>query len=181
MIRMKENDIVVPGEKLASEEEYMHGSNTYVENSNIYATLLGRVAIKNGSIEVMPIGREMHADRQGHDRNGQRHRLHEERHIHKARQHEDRTIRRYLALKDGKIVIQAKAAKTGLQDRMTGTGPWATGMDPREEEMKPCKVGDTLIATVAYNDKDAYTLDIRTSRSGCSSLQLRAMRRRDEA
>ncbi len=158
---MKENDIVVPGEKLAAEEEYLHGSNTYVENSNIYSMLLGRVVMKNGSIEVSPIGREIHEIDKGMTVIGS------------VTDYMKSVIfikldnirsegKEFLALKDGKIVL----ARPRRPDFRSHDRPQSYGRGPREEEMKPCKVGDTMIATVAYNDKDAYTLDIRNPETG---------------
>jgi len=159
---MKENDIVVPGEKLASEEEYVHGSNTYVENSSIYSMLLGRVVMRNGSIEVSPIARELHEIDKGMIVIGS------------VTDYMKSVIfikldsirsgnKEFLALKDGKIVLARRRPDFRSHDRDRG-GFGHRG--PREEEEKPCKVGDTMIAMVAYNDKDAYTLDIRSPEAG---------------
>jgi exosome complex RNA-binding protein Csl4 len=157
---MKENDIVVPGEKLASEEEYVHGVNTYVENDSIYASLLGRVAIKNGSIEVAPIAREIHEIDRGMAVIGSV--TDYMKSVIFVKLDSIRTgNKEYIALKDGKIVLPRR------RPDFRRDGPHGYGhREPREEEEKMCKVGDTIVATVAYNDKEAYTLDMRMPEAG---------------
>ena len=160
---MNDNDIVVPGEKLAAEEEYVHGSNTYVENSSIYSMLLGRVVMKDGSIEVSPIGRELHEIGKGMIVIGS------------VTDYMKSVIfikldsirsgsKEYIALKDGKIVLPRRRPDFRSHDRQHSYGH--REREPREEEEKPCKVGDTVIAMVAFNDKDAYTLDMRAPEAG---------------
>ncbi len=159
---MKENDIVVPGERLAAEEEYMHGSNTYVENSSIYSRLLGRVVMNNGSIEVTPIARELHEIDKGMIVVGS-----VTDYMKSVIFIKLDTIRsgnkEFVALKDGKIVLPKPRRPDFRHDRMQRGPPMRR---PQFEEEKPCKVGDTMIAIVAYNDKDAYTLNIQAPEAG---------------
>ncbi len=183
---MKENDIVVPGERLAAEEEYAHGTNTYVEENGIYASMLGRVAIKNGTIGVMPIGRELHEIDRGMLVLGNVSDYMKSV-IFVKLQNIKSDGKEFLALKDGKIPIPRPrpgfgggrpdfrshgfsrdgAGRGGRpefapRDRQRGYGH----SEPHEPEEKQCKVGDTILAMVAFNDKDAYTLDMRAPEAG---------------
>ncbi len=70
----------------------------------------------------------------------------------------------YLALKDGKIVAdRPRMGRFGGRER-EGRGGENRFSNAREE--KPCKVGDTILARVLYNDKDSYTLSLRDRETG---------------
>ncbi len=49
---IKERDIVIPGEVLAEGLDYLPGENTYRENENIYAKVLGLVQIPGRVIKI---------------------------------------------------------------------------------------------------------------------------------
>ena len=53
------NDFVIPGEKVATEEEFVAGNNTFVEEGVIYATVIGSVVKENGAVSVSAAGREI--------------------------------------------------------------------------------------------------------------------------
>jgi len=153
------NDFVIPGEKVATEEEFVAGNNTFVEDGVIYASVIGNAVKENGAVSVSAAGREIKI-------------------IDKNMlvlgtvtddvksvifvKIDDINIDRkdYLALKDGKIIMDRPRPQ-----RFGGS----RGGDNRfhsERPMKPCGVGDTILARVLYNDKDSYTLSLSGNETG---------------
>ncbi|MEM0149567.1 MAG: exosome complex RNA-binding protein Csl4 [Candidatus Micrarchaeaceae archaeon] len=143
-----EEKLVLPGEKIATEEEFTGGANTYAESGIIYSSVIGRAVTAEKKVSVVPAGREV-------------------RQIDKNMlvigvvtdmvksvifiKIDDISIdhKEYLALKDGKVLLERPRPRFG-RDSSRGA--------PKQE--KPCSVGDTVLAKVLYNDKDAYTLTL---------------------
>lgn len=158
---MEDKLFVTPGEKIATEEEFASGSNTYVENGVIYSAIVGSVAKSAGSVGITPLGREIKII--GKDmlvigvvtddmKNVMFVKL------------DDINIERkdYLALKDGKILAPRPrtprfGTRMGHENRFSAN---------KEREEKPCGVGDTILARVLYNDKDSYTLSLSGRETG---------------
>lgn len=55
MISVKEKDIVLPGEVLAEGLDYLPGDNTYRENDQIYAKILGLVSLAGRVVKIIPL------------------------------------------------------------------------------------------------------------------------------
>ncbi|MGI0100103.1 MAG: hypothetical protein ACREBH_00030 [Candidatus Micrarchaeaceae archaeon] len=160
-----ENDVfVVPGEKIATEEEFAAGSNTYIDNGVIYSSAIGRVLQDSGSVSVSAAGREIvligrdmlvigvvtddmksvsfvKIDGMNIDRKD------------------------YLALKDGKI-LAPKPRMQHFGSRDMPSGRFENKFDGSRKSDKLCGVGDTILARVLYNDKDSYTLSLRDRETG---------------
>lgn len=157
---MEINDFVIPGEKVATEEEFAAGNNTFVEEGVIYATVIGSVVKENGAVSVSAAGREIKI-------------------IDKDMlvlgtvtddvksvifvKIDDINIDRkdYLALKDGKIIMDRPRPQ-----RFGGPRGGGNNRFHSERPMKPCAVGDTILARVLYNDKDSYTLSLNGNETG---------------
>lgn len=150
---MAETNLVAPGERIATEEEFASGANTYVENGVIYASAFGSVVKANGSVSVeSATKREVKMIDKGMLVIGTV--TDDMRSVIFVRL-DDIVVGRkeYLALKDGKIVA----------DKRPGRSPMGrSGADNRFHEVreKTCGVGDTILAKVLYNDKDSYTLGL---------------------
>ncbi|MGC8669800.1 MAG: exosome complex RNA-binding protein Csl4 [Candidatus Micrarchaeia archaeon] len=148
-----EDKLVLPGDKIATEEEYTGGANTFTENGVIYSSVVGRLTPMEKKIEVTPVGREVKT-------------------INKNMlvigtvtdmikgvvfvNIDDISIdhKEYLALKDGKILLERPRAGFNRMHRNT------------ERPAKICSVGDIILAKVLYNDKDAYTLTLDCEECG---------------
>ncbi len=154
---MQEESLVVPGEKIGTEEEFQPGHNTYSEGGVIYASTFGTVKSAEGAVSVQPgTGREIKIFDKGMtvigtvtddmksvifvDINA----------INVGR-------KEFLALKDGKI-LPPRPAGPGMARAPMGR----RGTDNKfyEAKEKMCGVGDTVLAKVLFNDKDSYTLGI---------------------
>lgn len=158
-----DNVFVTPGEKVATEEEFAAGQNTFVEDGVIYSSIIGVVQKENGSVSVSAAGREIKI-------------------IDKNMlvlgivtddvksvifvKIDDINIdsKDYLALKDGKIIMDRP--RPGGRFGGGGGGDRGDNRFHRERPMKPCKVGDTILARVQYNDKDSYTLSLSGRETG---------------
>ncbi len=149
---------VIPGERIATEEEMAAGSNTFIEDGIIYSSVIGNIIKENGSIAVAPAGREIKII----DKNML---------VLGTVTDDVKSVifvkigdiniekKDYLALKDGKIIMDRPRPSFG------GGG----GRDNRfhaEKPIKPCAVGDTILARVQYNDKDSYTLSLNGNETG---------------
>ncbi|MDE1871301.1 MAG: hypothetical protein KGI06_03610 [Candidatus Micrarchaeota archaeon] len=153
---MENGIFVTPGEKIATEEEFAAGSNTYVENGMIYSAVVGKVLKSEGSVGVSTAAREIILI--GKDTLVIGIVTDDMKNVTFVKL-DDINIERkdYLALKDGKIV--APKPRMGRFDR----GPRGRFDDNKFSEQKrekPCGVGDVILARVQYNDKDSYTLSL---------------------
>ncbi len=155
---MQENTLVVPGERIATEEEFQPGQNTYTENGAIYASTFGTIKSQDGAVSVQSgTEREIKQFDKGMTVMG-------------TVTDDMKSVifveiapinvgrKEYIALKDGKILPPRPAAGPGVARAPMGR----RGSDNKfyEAKEKLCGVGDTVIAKVLFNDKDSYTLGI---------------------
>jgi len=145
--------LVVPGEKIALEEEFNPGQNTYVENGVIYSSTFGIVSKADGAVSIVSgTGREIKIIDKGMLVIGN---VTDD--MRSVVFVELDTInvghKEYLALKDGKIVLDKPRGRPAMGSH---------GRDNRfhEAREKLCGVGDTILAKVLYNDKDSYALGL---------------------
>lgn len=54
-IKVKEKEIVIPGQTLAEGMDYLPGDNTYREKENIYSKILGLVSLAGRVIKITPL------------------------------------------------------------------------------------------------------------------------------
>ncbi len=151
-----ENDLVTPGEKIGTEEEFQPGRNTYSENGVVYASTFGMVKAQDGAVNVQPgTCREIRIIDKGMTVLGtvtddMKSVIFVEISAISSGQ------KVFLALKDGKILPPRPSP--GMARSPMGR----RGTDNKfyESKEKMCGVGDTVIAKVLFNDKDSYTLGI---------------------
>ena len=74
--------------------------------------------------------------------------------------------REFIAIKDGKIVMPKLHDRGHFQRH---GGPYEGRREPMRSEpkpMRPCGIGDIIIASVQYNDKDSYALSLEGGEDG---------------
>jgi exosome complex component CSL4 len=160
---MERNEIfVTPGEKVATEEEFAAGNNTFAEDGVIYSSVIGNVTKEGGTVSVSASGREIKII----DKNML---------VLGIVTDDIKSVifvkiddinvdsKDYLALKDGKIVMEKpRPQRYGGGDRGGGGNRFGS----TERQMRPCGTGDTILARVLYNDKDSYTLSLDENETG---------------
>ncbi len=141
---MEDNEIVMPGDKLATEEEFLPSKGTFNENNYIYSLLIGDLLISRGKIGVKSKIKDIMCFDRGNmvlckisdtlpsvlfaD-------------LSNIQVNE----KYYIATKDGKIT------KPKYEDR---------DVTSKRINLLDYNPGDLLLARIKYNDDDSYTLDI---------------------
>jgi exosome complex component CSL4 len=159
---MARDEIVVPGEKLGTEEEFAAGENTYVKNGVLFSTVTGVKSAKEGTLSVRSVAREVRTIGKGMTVLGSV--VGDMKSVIFVKIDNINTDNReYVAIKDGKIVIPRDHGHFqrhgGFEGRREQRAP-----EPKPE--RPCGIGDIIIANVQYNDKDSYALSMNSRESG---------------
>ncbi len=153
-VKMPARSIVVPGERLSTEEEFIPGDGTFTEDGNIYSSMFGETVAEGGNIRTESRGRNVIVFKRGMRVLAQI--TDDIRTVLFAKVMDlDRENVRYVALKDGKIINKIDGPRG--HDRGGERGP-------RQEKL--CKVGDVVLATIIGEDKDIYVLGIRAPEFG---------------
>ena len=168
-----QQQIVMPGDKIGVEEEFMPGDNATVDSDGtIRATIPGTVEIRDGKVSVHNSMREIRPLKRGM-------------YILGTVTDDVKSVvfvkidslysngLEYLAMKDGKIVAPRQRnlgsrgpprgrdsggdRRGGGRFRDSGTG-YGEGPPERELPKKSCGVGDAVLAKIAFDDPDIYTL-----------------------
>ncbi len=157
-----EGNIVNPGDKLSTEEEYTPSRNTYVEEGVIYSAATGTVVMKDGTVLVEPL-KEIRKFERGMYVLGKVSDTMKSV-IFVTIDRVSSKNREYLALKDGKIIMRPQR---GSERPMRGGGRFERGPRPQPEEAdKPCRTGDTIIAKVIAEENDTYVLGLGSPEAG---------------
>ena len=157
--------LVMPGDKLAMEEEALPSENTYSENGAIYASIIGNVSIDDGKIAVHSSVKEI------------------------RKVEKDMLIlgtvvddlpavsfvkigamrikgKDYIAIKDGKILVP-KPRPDGFRGRGRGDrGPPRDFGQPQGKMPRLCSSGDIILAKVLEDSDDLYLLGVRDPECG---------------
>lgn len=152
-------ELVAPGERIATEEEFAAGQNTYADSGIIYASTFGSVSKGDGKISVVSAtGREVRMIDKGMMVIGT---VTDDMRSVIFVELSDINVGRkeYLALKDGKILPE----KEGPMRPMGGRGRDNKFYESRE---KLVGIGDTILAKVLFNDKDSYMLGLHGEEFG---------------
>jgi exosome complex component CSL4 len=160
------DELVVPGQRIAAEEEFKPGQNTYVEEGVIYSSAYGVLRPHEGTINVENAGRAIRLVDKGMTVIG---RVTDDMRSVIFVSIDPITMgsKEYLALKDGKI-IPDRPRPGARPMRMHGVreNSFAETKFVEEKKDSPVGIGDTIIAKVLFNDKDSYTLGIRGDEFG---------------
>jgi exosome complex RNA-binding protein Csl4 len=151
--------VVVPGDRLSTEEERSPGSNVYTEDGYVYAAACGKVEVKDRSInvrqlkEVMPFQPGMKVIGEVTESMKSVVFIKISKINHGAKE--------YASSKDGKIIIRRE--RRGFGDRNNFKPQHG---ERNESEEKPCKKGDVIIANVIAEEKDIYLLGVAGPEAG---------------
>ncbi len=149
------SEIVFPGDKLSTEEEFLPSRNVYIENGMIYSSAFGKLEMNEGKLGVSSAGRDVNPMRRGMFVLGT---------VVGAMKSvlfveiENFSIgnKEFIAGKDGKIVLASRMPHGRMQH----------GHDSRQDEPKPAELGDVVLAKIIMEDKDIFTLGIRDAEAG---------------
>ncbi len=147
---------VMPGEKLSTEEELEARYGTFLEDGYIYSYLFGEEIVEGGGVSVKAKQRDIRTFPKrmmilGAVTDDLRTVM-----FVKIGRHEAGNMV-YVALKSGKILAKQDARPPGGYGRRP---------PERGTAMKPCGVGDIVLAMIIGEDKDTYALGINTPECG---------------
>ncbi|MCL5007786.1 MAG: exosome complex RNA-binding protein Csl4 [Candidatus Marsarchaeota archaeon] len=146
-----EGRLVMPGEKISTEEEFIPSSNVFSENGSVYSAVIGSPKVSEGRIGVVSskgiyrYGKGMFVcgtvvgD------------------LKSVLFIDIDDIRigsmRYVSVKDGKIVLPKPRMGAPMQR-------------PQRDEPRPCGSTDIVLARIFAEDDDSYLLSLRDPESG---------------
>ena len=138
---MESASIVMPGDVLATEEEYIPGMNAHVENGHIYAAVEGTVSVEGGVISVRNPKKNVTPIKEGMYVIGL---ITDDIRTVQFVKLDDIVVgdKRFVAVKNGKIV--AKRRSEGMSSR---------------QPLKEFAAGDVVLARVDSDREDTYELD----------------------
>ncbi len=151
------SEIVFPGDRLSTEEEFLPARNVYVEDGIIYSAVFGKAIQQDGRMLVDGATRSIRKMKRGMFVLGKvvgvlKSVIFVE--IENFSVGNDE----YIAGKDGKVVL------------MSSRPPMHRGMheshDRQRSEAKPAEMGDVILAKIIMEDKDIYTLSLRDNEAG---------------
>ncbi len=159
--------LVMPGDKIGIEEEFVAADNAYVDNDgSIRAAILGTVVKRDGKIGVVNEGHDIKRFKRGMFVLG---RVSDDLRAVLFVKLDGIRVNgiEYMPLKDGKIVMMQRRppmGRGGGRDFHQRDGGHRGGQE--QKAVKPCGVGDVIIARIAYDDPEIYTLSMEDSDSG---------------
>ncbi len=144
---VKDTEIVMPGDKLATEEEFLPERGVFNENGYLFSLLVGDLFLGRGKIGVNPLLRDIRTFKAGDvvlcvitDL------------LPSIAFASISSIRidskDYISLKEGKIINPSEHNRYS---------------DSKKLNFSDYNVGDVLLAKIKYNDEDSYMLDIASS------------------
>lgn len=167
--------LVMPGETLATEEEYVPSEGTFVEEGSIRASLIGNAVTDSSKMTVEGFGKPAKPFKSGMAILGLV--TDDMRSVVFVRidSFEDDAAR-YVALKDGKVIMPKPAPRRGgMHGRHGREEEPQEGQGEQEEEQpaelpqeasRSMKVSDIVLARIISEDKDVYTLSINMPEFG---------------
>ncbi|MFI5412698.1 MAG: exosome complex RNA-binding protein Csl4 [Candidatus Micrarchaeales archaeon] len=152
-----QEQLVMPGDKIALEEELVPADNTFVDNDgSIRAAIMGNVSIKDGKISVINQKHNIRNFKRGMPVIGT--------------VSDDLRAVMFVKLDNVKVNgIEFRALKDGKIVASTGRRPGGDRSFQRErpkQEPKPCGVGDVILARIIYEDPEIFTLAMDDDESG---------------
>lgn len=149
--------VVMPGDVLGMEEEYLAARNAYAENGNVYATVFGEAEFSNGKAKVRSFSKEIRRIDKGMPVLGV-----VVSDIGKVLFVKIDEVQignsLYVPSNDGKIVKDEGRGRHGFGER--------DAERRRHHEEALCKEGDVILARVARIENDMYELDMREPEAG---------------
>ncbi|MCL4411520.1 hypothetical protein M1329_01110 [Candidatus Marsarchaeota archaeon] len=156
----EEKELVMPGDRLSTEEEFLPASNTYVESGSIYSLVPGERVAGEGKIGVKSIGREITKFRKSMLVLGTV--IGDLKSVLFVKI-DDLALgnKDYIAIKDGKVVLAGHGGpRPGFHDRRGPPGR------EHEREARPAALGDILLSRILFDEGDSFVLDLRSPELG---------------
>jgi exosome complex RNA-binding protein Csl4 len=152
------SEVVFPGDRLSTEEEFLPARNVYVENGIVYSAVFGKAATEEGKMLVNSATRDIRKMKRGMFVLG--------RVVGVLKsvifvEIENFSIgsMEFIAGKDGKVVLMAPRRppiRGGMHERH----------DSRRDEPKPAEMGDVVLAKIIMEDNEIFTLSLRDPEAG---------------
>ncbi len=141
--------LLMPGDRLSTEEEYLPAGNAFAEEGIVYSSGIGVKEIAEGKIAVRVVGRKIKKLKKGMYAIGSV--VGDLKSVIFLKLDDlEFDDKEFFAPKDGKIVLPRRGPRP-----------------PRNDEiMKPCKLGDIVLAKILFNDPDVYTMGIMEDIAG---------------
>lgn len=141
--------LLMPGDRLSTEEEYMPAGNAFAEEGIVYSSGIGVKEIAEGKIAVKIIGRKIKKLKKGMYAIGSV--VGDLKSVIFLKLDDlEFNDKEFFAPKDGKIVLPRRGPRPPRSDEIT----------------KPCKLGDIVLAKILFNDPDVYTMGIMEDIAG---------------
>lgn len=149
------SEMVFPGDRLSTEEEFLPSRNVYVENGVIYSAVFGKVVQEDGRMLVEGATRNIRKMKRGMFVLGKvvgvlKSVIFVEIENFSIKNEE------YIAGKDGKVVLMSPRPMRGMHDRNERHAP----------EAKPAEMGDVILAKIIMEDNEIFTLSLRDPEAG---------------
>ena len=153
---MNNDNLMFPGDNLSTEEEFVSSRNTFIDNGNIHASVIGKTVVKDGTIMVESISKEIKSFYRGMYVLGEiTDDLHTIVFVKIENFKKDKDV--YISFKSGKIIMKSHAPNNRQRH---------DGHSENKTEYKPFGIGDIILARITFDDKDVYTLDCGSSELG---------------
>ncbi len=159
----EELELVMPGDRLSTEEEFLPSSNTYVEAGNIYSLVPGKRVTNEGKVEVKSAGREIIKFKKNMlvlgtvvgDLKAV---------LFVEIDNMSLGSKEYVAIKDGKIIMPKRGPPPGRGFGRPGGRD--RGPQRQEQEERPASLSDIVLAKILFDDDDSFVLDLRGAELG---------------
>ncbi|MCW6159867.1 MAG: hypothetical protein LVQ95_02145 [Candidatus Micrarchaeales archaeon] len=162
---MDQEQLVMPGDKIGVEEEYIAADNTFVDDDGtIRSAIIGKAVISEGRISVVNERRDVRKFKRGMFVVGT---VTDDVKSVMFVKIDNVSVdgKEYIAIKDGKIVAQTRRPP-GRFDRGGGReGHGERGPPPAKAE-KQAGVGDVILAKILYEDPEIFTLTLNDNEAG---------------
>lgn len=151
------SEIVYPGDRLSTEEEFLPGHNVYVDGGEVFSAVFGKADAEEGKMNVLSATRNIRKMRRGMFVVGKV--------VGVLKsvifvEIEDFSVGNdeFIAGKDGKVVLMSPRPMHGrdMHDRHER---------PRDEP-KPAEMGDVILAKIIMEDSEIFTLSLRDPEAG---------------
>ncbi|MGC8568085.1 MAG: exosome complex RNA-binding protein Csl4 [Candidatus Micrarchaeia archaeon] len=159
----EDGKLVVPGEIIATEEEFIPGENTYAEDGNIFASVSGRIEISGNKISVINNSSGLESLKRGMPVVG---RIVNDLHTIMFVELSKLSVgsRRYIPFKDGKILLSSSFRLHDSHDSYRR-------QSYERKPSSPYKVGDFILAEIKAESADTYELDLYKKEFGVISAE----------
>ncbi|MCL5680409.1 MAG: exosome complex RNA-binding protein Csl4 [Candidatus Marsarchaeota archaeon] len=151
------SEVVFPGDRLSTEEEFLPARNVYVENGVIYSAVFGKASAEEGKMQVNSATRDIRKMKRGMFVLGKVVGVLKSV-IFVEIENFSINSEEFIAGKDGKVVLMApRPMHRGMHDRPP---------ERSRSDSKPAEMGDVILAKIIMEDSEIFTLSLRDPEAG---------------